>query len=367
MNSEKKYIDLKRKFKKIKKKCEVCYSSNNVVFQNYGRISVPLKYGILKISICKDCGHKFQNPVFPDTFYKQYYKLLYRTIAFDGIEPSKKYLNEQKDRGERVHEWFKNNTNYKVGTMLDHGCASGMTMISWMKNGWDSIGIDPHGPSVKLGKKLGMNIKVAAGEKLPFENDRFNLVLSLGSLEHSYNINKSLSEICRVLKRGGQLYVRWRSNKIFGSPLEYFNHNHYRFFSLDIWRILLSKYNLKIIKFSEKKIEGWDSYNYFIAEKLISSESRKYFVKMKKIHSVDYLNEIKNLSQLRINYYENCIKILNFYNSNTPKDDEFIKYIRSLKSKTFCGFLGGKKSSIVKRSLMEAKKYIKEFESGIVN
>ena len=41
------------------------------------------------------------------------------------------------------------------GTMLDHGCASGGTMLGWLEKGWNCKGLDPHKPSVEAGIKNG--------------------------------------------------------------------------------------------------------------------------------------------------------------------------------------------------------------------
>mgnify|MGYP000530649836 CR=1 FL=1 len=72
--------------------------------------------------------------------------------------------------------------------------------------------------------------------------------MSLGSLEHSYDINRSLKEIFRVLKKKGNLIIRWRADKIKGSPLEYYNHNHFRYFTKKNWEGILNKHGFKIIK-----------------------------------------------------------------------------------------------------------------------
>ncbi len=267
MDSNKKYQILKKKFRRVEKNCEICGSKKNAIFQSYGRTSFPGRYGLLKIVICKKCGHKFQNPNFSDNFFKEYYKELYREIAFDGKSPSNLYINQQKKRGKRVLDWYSSIKKSFKGKMLDHGCASGFTMDEWKKKGWDCFGIDPHRPSVLLGKKYGFNIKVTSGEDLEFKRGFFDVVLSLGSLEHSYDVNKSLKKIHKILKDSGHLIVRWRSDKIFGSPLEYFNHNHYRFFTINCWNILLEKHGFKINFSSSEKVEGWESYDYFIAVK----------------------------------------------------------------------------------------------------
>ena len=52
-------------------------------------------------------------------------------------------------------------------------------------------GIDPHRPSVLL-EKTRQAIKISSGEDLKFKKGFFDVVLSLGSLEHSYDVNKSL-------------------------------------------------------------------------------------------------------------------------------------------------------------------------------
>ena len=76
--------------------------------------------------------------------------------------------------------------------------------------------------------------------------------MSLGSLEHSYDVNKSLEEIYRVMKENGQLIIRWRTDKISGSPYEYYNHNHFRYFTRQTWNLILSKHGFKILKYIDK-------------------------------------------------------------------------------------------------------------------
>ena len=234
-NLKKKISHLKnhQRYKKLIE-CEVCRGNKFKTIQNFARIGKVGDYGYLNIVICENCSFKFVNPRFLDDFYIKYYLNKYRKIAFGFEKPTKKYLEIQKKRGEGVLNFFKNKIK-KSGKMLDHGCASGGTMIPWIKSGWEACGFDPHIPSVDYGNKiLGLNIKKGFGEKLIFKNQEFDVVLSLGSLEHSYNVNKSLKEIYRVLKGDGHIIIRWRSNKIIGSTLEYFNHNHYRFYKRNL-------------------------------------------------------------------------------------------------------------------------------------
>jgi len=357
MDPVKKYELLKRKYKKINKSCEICLSRKKIKIQSIGRVAKPGEYGSLPIYLCKECGHKFQSPIYPENFFKEYYEILYREIAFDGKIPSTKYLNEQKKRGSGVYDWLCKNLkiNFKEKILLDHGCASGVTMDRWKKNEWSTFGIDPHKPSVELGKKLGFNVDIGLGEKLPYSREKFSLILSLGSLEHSYNLNKSLKEIRRVLKKNGYLLVRWRSDKIFGSPLEYYNHNHYRFFTNKTWRLVLQKFGFKILKKTDKKLEGWDSYEYFLAQK---KENNKF--QMENI-KYDFKKDIIKLKKLRETYYKNSKNFIKFYEDN-KNIENFIKVLKKHKLFKNWGFLGGNSKEVIQRSVMEARLYVDKYE-----
>jgi SAM-dependent methyltransferase len=51
------------------------------------------------------------------------------------------------------------------------------------------------------------NFKQASAEKLPFPNNSFDCVCSMGVLHHVKNTNKALKEIFRILKPGGRLIL----------------------------------------------------------------------------------------------------------------------------------------------------------------
>ncbi len=342
-------LNLQKKFLKKKIKCEICNSSKFYELQNIGRIGSPGEYGLLNTVICLNCSFKFLNPRYDDSFYKSYYKKNYRKVAFGSYNPSKKYINQQVSRGEGVYKYFKNFLP-KSGKILDHGCASGATMIAWNKNGWKTKGIDPHEPSVNYGnKKLNLDISTAFGEKLPFEKNYFDVVLSLGSLEHSYNLNKSLDQISKVLKKNGKLIIRWRSNIIIGSPLEYYNHNHNRFFNKYTWKTILKKNNFCEIKFIKEKPEGYVSYEYIIAkksDKKIKKFSTRNITQVNK--EINYHNKVeKKYDELAKQYKNNFL-----YRLSSKKNERFIK-THKIK------LLGIKKKSAVGRFFLELKSYLK--------
>lgn len=257
-------------FKQKEKECEICYKKKTTLFQNCGKIgNSPGKYGYLPIKICKNCNLKFISPRPSNKYYKKFFNLDYGATYYGSkYKPNKNHVIFQKLRGKLIFDFFKKYLN-KKDKILDHGCSTGLTMIPWRKAGFKINGIDPHRPSVNFGKeKYKLDIDFAFGEKLPYQSGTYNSVISLGSLEHCFDLNKCLSEIHRILISNGTLIIRWRSDKLIGSPLEYFGYNTLKFLNKNTWKYVLNRNNFKITKLIKKKVERYDSFEYIIAKKV---------------------------------------------------------------------------------------------------
>ena len=329
--------------KKIKK-CEICSSEKLKPFRELGRVGKPGEYGKLKICICYNCGHRFLNPRKSDNFFINYYKKQYRKIAFGTYKPSKFYIKEQYKRSLGVLEYFKK--KLIIGNFLDHGCASGATMLPWQEKGWKVFGIDPHLPSVFVGKKnFSLDIQHAFGEKLPNKNNFFSAVMSLGSLEHSYDINKSLSELFRVTTENGHLIIRWRSDKISGSPYEYYNHNHFRYFTRQTWESILTKHGFRVLMFVNKKLEKYNTYEYILAKKTKSNKKVKY-------NKLLAASLVKKNTEQEINYF-------NFYRDSLDQKKMNIKTMNKIMKKFKKKNLNNHKKISYERTLLELKSFKK--------
>ncbi len=100
------------------------------------------------------------------------------------------------------------------GTILEAGCGNGRDSIYLAKQGYNIVGIDVAPEVIKLAQKNkkrllkdeclkdNVNFKVADVENLSFPDEYFVGVYSMAVL-HSTNLQKSLKEIARVLKKGG--------------------------------------------------------------------------------------------------------------------------------------------------------------------
>lgn len=109
------------------------------------------------------------------------------------------------------------------GRILDVGCGDGMTDLGVFLRcrPHEFVGVDPTRrfdllPEVAKRNHLPddwsrdsrLRFEAADGNALPFEDDRFDVVLSWGSLEHiAGGYGRTLREIRRVLRPGGLLFV----------------------------------------------------------------------------------------------------------------------------------------------------------------
>lgn len=96
----------------------------------------------------------------------------------------------------------------KDSRILDIGVGTGIFSINLVKRGATVVGIDPSDEMLSIAKQRGINEVVkASGEKLPFADNQFDIVLAFTSLEFSHDPKGFISEMYRVCKPQGQIVV----------------------------------------------------------------------------------------------------------------------------------------------------------------
>lgn len=139
--------------------------------------------------------------------------------------------------------------------LLDVACGGGKFLREAEKR-VKTYGIDISKVAIKEAKKITRytECRVGSAEKLPYEDEFFDFITCLGSLEHFLDMDKSLKEMKRVLKKDGKinLYVpnsRFLMDIIlgfFGRKTSHGQENE-RFATKKEWKELIEKY-FKIIK-----------------------------------------------------------------------------------------------------------------------
>ena len=107
----------------------------------------------------------------------------------------------------KIFEDFKINPSGKRA--LEVGCGGGILSEEITRLGFDTTGIDPSEPSLRVAadhaQAGGLDIRYlkGVGESLPFPAGSYDVVFCCDVLEHVRDLPKVISEISRVLKTGG--------------------------------------------------------------------------------------------------------------------------------------------------------------------
>lgn len=108
---------------------------------------------------------------------------------------------------------------YKGKKVLEIGCGMGCMAMNWALNGADIAAVDLNPVAVQQTKKrfelfsLKGMIQEEDANNLSFGNDTFDYVYSWGVLHHSPNLQKSIEELMRVLKPGGEFGIMLYNRK----------------------------------------------------------------------------------------------------------------------------------------------------------
>ena len=93
------------------------------------------------------------------------------------------------------------------GAVLENGCGVGMYLKRLSADAAFAVGLEIELPRAREAAAQKLVVLNGAGEALPFEDEKFDLVLSHEVLEHVADDRRCLEEIVRVLKPGGRLVL----------------------------------------------------------------------------------------------------------------------------------------------------------------
>jgi len=126
----------------------------------------------------------------------------------DWIRAWKEDPHWDKEESSRLVDVLLDSYKVEPGSILEIGCGNGVDSITFgKKTKAKVVGIDISPDAIKAANESNdlKNVKFMVGdaEKLDFKDDQFDLVYSMAVL-HSTDLDKSISEVSRVLKKGGQ-------------------------------------------------------------------------------------------------------------------------------------------------------------------
>ena len=275
-------------------KCEVCECEDHKIVREIVSISRG-NYGKLPVVSCKKCGFLFQNPRLNEQFYEDYYKKNYRNLLFKRSEPSEDFINDQLLRGKKLFEFIRKFIP-KKGKILDVGCSVGCMLIPFIKYGWEAFGTDLDTDFVKFGKeRLGLPLEDVKAENMILEENSYDLIIIMGSLEHIYDPNKTL-EICKKAAKNNSLIILEGRGEPQSHTRDYFNQNHHRYFSLVSIELMMMKHGWKPFLTTDAMIHGPTRPGAFTSVGKLEKQFKKEdFKKILKKHKENYEEVIKKL------------------------------------------------------------------------
>lgn len=94
----------------------------------------------------------------------------------------------------------------------------GVRSLHWPSLGYEAYGIEPweyaRSVAMELAQRLNTEVSIYEGraESIPFDDGFFDVVLAMSVMEHVQNLDLSLREIYRVLRRGGLFWFNSASS-----------------------------------------------------------------------------------------------------------------------------------------------------------
>jgi SAM-dependent methyltransferase len=123
--------------------------------------------------------------------------------AYDSIYEHHRNPWENQGKPPQFFEYFSSLlSRFQYRRFLEIGCGEGHLLASL--NAGEKFAVDLSAQAIKVARsKTQAHVSIALAERLPFPAEYFDLIASVGTMEHFLDINDATREITRVLKPGG--------------------------------------------------------------------------------------------------------------------------------------------------------------------
>ena len=207
-------------------------------------------------------------------YYKNYYQ---NELGLkDWKERVEQRLEEEKYFSQQYnYELLKSVYNYDFNEkkMLVAGSGTGGECVFFSKKNMQVFGIEPNKEANAISKlkiqELGIkNISISEGvlEDLPYKNNFFDLIYCYTVLEHVDNVAKSITEMIRVLKPGGFIFICTPDYRQFYEP-------HYKLPLPMFMPKFLVKILLKLINRPIKFLDSLNLYDEKYINKILTQQN----------------------------------------------------------------------------------------------
>jgi 2-polyprenyl-3-methyl-5-hydroxy-6-metoxy-1,4-benzoquinol methylase len=203
--------------------------------------------------ICTSCGFVFNETGARhnvSTFYSNSYKLMELSSEAEFKFYSKYDSIPYSDW--RLHVLTNNIPLKNRGSILDIGCGKGNFLLQFSKNfsNWSLYGIEASKNALMFAKEKLPNVHLHEGlfEKNVYDK-KFDLIVTLGVVEHLEDPNSFLARAISCLKEDGVIFLDVPNFKL--NPADLFVYDHLNHFTRETLTNLLNNNGLEIVKIIE--------------------------------------------------------------------------------------------------------------------
>lgn len=278
--------------------CPICSENNNRILRKLEFLAKDSESISLSITLCNKCNFVFYRHKLIDKLYKNNNSKYTKINSGSGAD-SKYDIDRLTESYNNISSIISVNSETRI---LDVGCNNGYLLSLFSNKTNNLFGIDI---SLSENLKIGSD-KLAETKEIDHFKIKYDLVIVSHVLEHVDNIKLFLSNIFKVLKPCGQVYIEVPDAqeyiKYFISPFSYFDLEHINHFRTnDIIKLCDEFPEVEIRKFFYGTFSMSESHDYpYFAVNLAKKSTNKV---------VDYLN-----------FSDSELPILNLNN------DEFVAY-----------------------------------------
>ena len=201
-----------------------------------------------RIVECRDCSLVYVNPRMSKQALEKAYNVN-KISPMDYYQESE--FGDKKAFGKRL-KLIERFTKCK-GKMLDVGCNVGTFLEVAKESGWDCFGIDVNKGVADDCAKRGIKFFATTIEKAKFKKEFFDVVILNDVLEHVHKPVKFMQSVCKLLKKGGIVFLVTPNIKSLTAKVlrKRWHHlkpdEHLTYFSLNTLKVLLKKQKLDIL------------------------------------------------------------------------------------------------------------------------
>jgi len=223
--------------------CPVCGASGGRIVHRQRFLDGPLCDGY-DVLVCTNCGMGFADGIPPQSKMDRYYSEQSK-YSYDHMDGAESVWDIK--RFEATAEQLIPHLNTQKARILDIGCATGGLLSVFKKRGYGNVfGVDPSpGCAASASRLHGINVRIATLSELYRWDEKFDLIMMLGVLEHLNSVKEAVNAAARLLSLGGRLYCAVPDVQGLATcpnaPYQQFSIEHVNFFSATSLRRLLAE------------------------------------------------------------------------------------------------------------------------------